>query len=568
MWRLRCAAVHSARGAARGLRPGDAAPPVTRAVGVTPPTRTASAPRQELAWCKNKAGDRRRRPKLYLNDSADAGPGSPRSLSDGMGRIAGRGLKCECLGAAACPDGAANGTCATQPGGYCFVAVEEVLDDNGLVVVDRTAGCLPPDESGFMQCKSSQVPHQQPKVIECCFEGDLCNRRLQPALAESPPDVTETPALRPPAPAPALLVAAALLVALLAALAAFLLLYRRRRRAGKRPPSPPAPLAADISSGSGSGLPLLVQRTVAKQIQMVESIGKGRYGEVWLARWRGERVAVKVFFTTEEASWFRETEIYQTVLMRHENILGFIAADIKGTGSWTQMLLITDYHENGSLHDYLQTVVLDTHGLMTMAYSIVSGLAHLHMDIFGTKGKPAIAHRDIKSKNILVKRNGQCAIADFGLAVRYVAERNEVDIAPNTRVGTRRYMAPEVLDEKLDVSNFEAFKMADMYSLGLVLWEMCRRCVAGAGPQRVEAYALPYHDSVPPDPSFEDMHRVVVVARTRPAVPARWLAAEPLSTLVTLMHECWHANPPVRLTALRVKKTLAKYNTETSIKLV
>lgn len=33
-------------------------------------------------------------------------------------------------------------------------------------------------------------------------------------------------------------------------------------------------------------------------------------------------MAVKVFFTTEEASWFRETEIYQTVLMRHENILG------------------------------------------------------------------------------------------------------------------------------------------------------------------------------------------------------------------------------------------------------
>lgn len=65
-----------------------------------------------------------------------------------------------------------------------------------------------------------------------------------------------------------------------------------------------------------------VQRTIAKQIQMVKQIGKGRYGEVWMGRWRGERVAVKVFFTTEEASWFRETEIYQTVLMRHENILG------------------------------------------------------------------------------------------------------------------------------------------------------------------------------------------------------------------------------------------------------
>lgn len=35
-------------------------------------------------------------------------------------------------------------------------------------------------------------------------------------------------------------------------------------------------------------------------------------------------------------------------------------------------------------------------------------------------GKPAIAHRDIKSKNILVKKNGTCCIADLGLAVRYV----------------------------------------------------------------------------------------------------------------------------------------------------
>ena len=65
------------------------------------------------------------------------------------------------------------------------------------------------------------------------------------------------------------------------------------------------------TSGSGAGLPLLVQRTIAKQVQMTAKIGAGRYGEVWAAKWRGEKVAVKVFFTTEEASWFRETEIYQ-----------------------------------------------------------------------------------------------------------------------------------------------------------------------------------------------------------------------------------------------------------------
>lgn len=324
------------------------------------------------------------------------------------------------------------------------------------------------------------------------------------------------------------------------------------------------PPPADLSSGSGSGLPLLVQRTVAKQIQMVESIGKGRYGEVWLARWRGERVAVKVFFTTEEASWFRETEIYQTVLMRHESILGFIAADIKGTGSWTQMLLITDYHERGSLYDYLQAAVLDAAALLRLAGSVAAGLAHLHVDIRGTRGKPAIAHRDIKSKNILVKRDGTAALADFGLAVRWDAARG-VDVAPNTRVGTRRYMAPEVLAETLDPRDFEAFKMADMYSLGLVLWEMCRRCASGG---LLEPAALPYHDAVPPDPSFEDMAAVVVAAGRRPALPPRWLAAPPLAGVAALARECWAPLPRARLTALRVKKSLAALRADSSVKLV
>jgi len=43
---------------------------------------------------------------------------------------------------------------------------------------------------------------------------------------------------------------------------------------------------------------------------------------VKLGRWRDENVALKVFFSKDEDSWFRETEIYQTVMLRHENILG------------------------------------------------------------------------------------------------------------------------------------------------------------------------------------------------------------------------------------------------------
>jgi TGF-beta receptor type-1 len=59
--------------------------------------------------------------------------------------------------------------------------------------------------------------------------------------------------------------------------------------------------------------------------------------------------------------------------------------------------------------------------------------------IFDSLGKPAIAHRDLKSKNILVKKNGTCCIADLGLAVRHDSATDTIDIAPNHRVGTKRY---------------------------------------------------------------------------------------------------------------------------------
>jgi len=140
---------------------------------------------------------------------------------------------------------------------------------------------------------------------------------------------------------------------------------------------------------------------------------------------------------------------------------------------------VTDYHENGSLFDYLNRTTVDTPTMIRMALSIATGLAHLHMEILGTQGKPAIAHRDLKSKNILVKSNRTCAIGDLGLAVRYDATVDTVDIALNHRVGTKRYMAPEVLDETINLNHFDAYKRADVYALGLVFWEIARRCSVG-----------------------------------------------------------------------------------------
>jgi len=311
----------------------------------------------------------------------------------------------------------------------------------------------------------------------------------------------------------------------------------------------------ETCSGSGSGLPLLMQRSIAQQINLKHIIGQGRFGEVHLGQWRGEPVAVKIFSTRDEESWFRESEVYQTVMLRHENILGFIAADNKDIGTWTQLWLVTDYHENGSLFDFLSKRTLTPTQLMNMASAIATGLAHLHMPIVGTQGKPAIAHRDLKSKNILVKKDLSCAIADLGLSVKHDSVTDTVDLPHNSKVGTKRYLPPELLDESLNTQHFDSWKRADVYSLGLVFWEMGRRCSGGG--ILAEEFQLPYYDVVPSDPSLDDMKGVVCDKKIRPTCPNRWHASELLKSLSKLMKECWYENPGARLTALRIKKSIA-----------
>ncbi len=198
-----------------------------------------------------------------------------------------------------------------------------------------------------------------------------------------------------------------------------------------------ADLDDSCGSGSGSGLPLLMQRSIARQITLVEEVGQGRFGKVWRGAWRGEDVAVKIFSSVEERSWFRESEVYQTVMLRHPNVLGFIATDNKDEGYWTELWLVTEFHRHGSLFDYLQSHSLTPEQAVTMGLSVATGLAHLHMEIVGTRGKPGIAHRDLKSKNILVKRDLTCALADLGLCVRHDSATGQVDLPASGKVGTK-----------------------------------------------------------------------------------------------------------------------------------
>ncbi|KAM9803006.1 activin receptor type-1C isoform 2-T2 [Syngnathus typhle] len=523
------------------------------------------------------------------------------------------GLKCVCQ---LCD----SQVCETSGDGACW---------NSVMLVDgreeTLKSCLSPSQMrGQVFCYSS------PNVSKrnCCF-SDFCNNETLRLEPERPLESGDSSRLQ----LVAVIVVPSCLLCVGVALGA--LLVQRQRcvygRARKHEPeealdehmlmSPDKclkELIYDMStSGSGSGLPLLVQRTIARTIVLQESIGKGRFGEVWKGKWRGEDVAVKIFSSRDERSWFREAEIYQTVMLRHDNILGFIAADNKGSvwlplvacevfhvhkhfnlisncmvvmmmefgelkiknscwlsiahvrlrvpdnGSWTQLWLVSDYHEHGSLFDYLNRYTVSVESMVVIALSVAGGLAHLHMEIVGTQGKPAIAHRDLKSKNVLVKKNGTAVIGDLGLAVKHDSGTNSIDIPTNHRVGTKRYMSPEILDESINMSNFESFKRADIYALGLVFWELARRCsVRGLH----EDFQLPYYDLVPSDPSVDDMRKVVCEQKLRPNIPNQWQSCEALRVMGKLMRECWYANPAARLTALRVKKTTAQLSTIRDVK--
>ena len=129
---------------------------------------------------------------------------------------------------------------------------------------------------------------------------------------------------------------------------------------------------------------------------------------------------------------------------------------------------------------------------------------------------------NIYFRNILVKNDGTAAIADFGLAVRYNSDTESMDISPNTRVGTRRYMAPEILNNSLNVNCFESFKAADIYCVGLVLWEVARRTNNSDCEVPVEECQLPYFDVLPSDPSHQDVYQAVCIKQIRPHQPLRW----------------------------------------------
>ena len=230
------------------------------------------------------------------------------------------------------------------------------------------------------------------------------------------------------------------------------------------------------------------------ELEFEQKIGEGGFGEVFRAKWRGTTVAVKTLkhkgpskhFTPDEATRFsKEVSILRA--LNHPNLVLFLGACLS-----PKLCMISEYMFGGSLFDllYKKKKVPDHSKRCVLALDIAKAMAYLH------NSRPAIVHRDLKSLNILLDEKGEHAkVCDVGLA-RFMSDSGPGEGKLVGAVGTYSWMPPEMMKGQAYTEK------ADVYSYGLVLYEMCtgKLPFAGLAPQQISLRVAVYNER-PPLPS-------------------------------------------------------------------
>lgn len=196
--------------------------------------------------------------------------------------------------------------------------------------------------------------------------------------------------------------------------------------------------------------------------RILEPLGRGGMAQVYKAYHpRLDRyVAIKVLRSdlSEESEFLArfQREARAVAALRHPNIIQIFDFDIQDGYYYMVMELL----EGDTLKAYLNAFRttgqrMPLGDVVRIMHDVLAGLAYAHAQ--------GIIHRDIKPSNILLTRNGQAVLTDFGIA--QIVGGTQYTVA-GALMGTLQYMAPEQgRDGKCD-------RRSDIYSLGITLYEM------------------------------------------------------------------------------------------------
>ncbi|MDB4989084.1 MAG: Serine/threonine protein kinase PrkC, regulator of stationary phase [Myxococcaceae bacterium] len=192
--------------------------------------------------------------------------------------------------------------------------------------------------------------------------------------------------------------------------------------------------------------------------QILEEIGSGGMATVYRATQQplGRVVAIKalkpsIAVDSQFAKRF-EREAHFMASLQHENIL-HVHDFLKQEGS---MFIVMEYVKGIDLFDLLEKRrMLPTDVAAIIALNVARALDYAHFR--------GIIHRDVKPANVMISRQGEVKLMDFGIA-RDDSQRDLTETG--TGLGTPSYMSPEqILGDKLDFRS-------DIFSLGIVLYQM------------------------------------------------------------------------------------------------
>eukprot|EP01133_Synstelium_polycarpum_P007314 gene7314-8512_t len=254
-------------------------------------------------------------------------------------------------------------------------------------------------------------------------------------------------------------------------------------------------------------------------IFLIKKIGQGSFSKVYKGRYMGETVAIKVLKDSEPEqleSFKKEYDILSLTSSPH--LIKFYGASKK-----KKLKMVMEYCQHGSLCNIMtkKRTNISWPLVFKWMHQAVDGINFLHNMV------PALVHRDIKSHNLLINSQFDLKVADFGLT-----KPTELQTNSNLK-GTMAYCAPELY------SGVSYSSKSDVYSLGIVLWEITNRCITGK-------YQRPYGDF--PEISF-DFQIVILTSKQgiRPTMPP--LVPEQLEDLI---RRCWHQDPEERPTCQQV----------------